>query len=84
MRALLISIIRLYRYLCSPWLGMHCRFTPTCSSYAIEAIERHGVLRGLWLSTGRLLRCQPWSAGGYDPVPDRAMNCGAHKHNKCL
>ncbi len=83
MRILLTSIIRLYRYLCSPWLGVHCRFTPTCSSYALEAIEHHGVLRGLWLSAGRLLRCQPWSTGGYDPVPHDAADCTVHKHTNC-
>jgi putative membrane protein insertion efficiency factor len=68
-RRLLIGIIRAYQYLLSPWWGNHCRFTPTCSHYAVEALERHGVLAGLWLATKRILRCHPWSAGGYDPVP---------------
>ena len=68
-RRLLIGIIRAYQYLLSPWWGNHCRFTPTCSHYAVEALERHGVLAGLWLAIRRILRCHPWSAGGYDPVP---------------
>ena len=69
MRRLLIGIIRAYQYLLSPWWGNHCRFTPTCSHYAVEALERHGTLAGLWLAIKRILRCHPWSAGGYDPVP---------------
>ena len=69
MRRILIGIIRAYQYLLSPWWGNHCRFTPTCSHYAVEALERHGALAGLWLAIKRILRCHPWSAGGYDPVP---------------
>lgn len=69
MRRVLVAIIRAYQYLLSPWWGNHCRFTPTCSHYAVEALERHGVLAGLWLAIKRILRCHPWSAGGYDPVP---------------
>jgi putative membrane protein insertion efficiency factor len=69
MRRLLIALVRAYQYLLSPWWGGHCRFTPTCSHYAIEALQRHGALGGSWLATRRILRCHPWSAGGYDPVP---------------
>lgn len=69
MRRVLIAIIRAYQYLLSPWWGNNCRFTPTCSHYAVEALERHGVLAGLLLAIKRILRCHPWSAGGYDPVP---------------
>ena len=69
MRRLLIAVVRAYQYLLSPWWGSHCRFTPTCSHYAIEALERHGALGGGWLAARRILRCHPWSAGGYDPVP---------------
>ncbi|TAL76166.1 MAG: membrane protein insertion efficiency factor YidD [Burkholderiaceae bacterium] len=68
-QALLIAPIRFYRYFLSPWLGHNCRFTPTCSAYAIEAIETHGALRGLWLAACRIARCNPWCAGGCDPVP---------------
>ncbi len=70
MRALLLGSIKLYRYILSPWLGHHCRFYPSCSQYALEAIEDHGAMRGGWLAIKRLLRCHPWHAGGVDPVPD--------------
>lgn len=61
--------IRAYRLLLSPWVGHSCRFQPTCSVYAIEALETHGPLRGLWLTVRRLVRCNPWGGSGYDPVP---------------
>ena len=66
---LLILPIRAYRLLLSPWLGHSCRFQPSCSAYAIEALETHGPLRGLWLTLHRLARCNPWCRSGYDPVP---------------
>jgi hypothetical protein len=66
---LLVGTIRVYRLVLSPWLGNACRFEPTCSAYAIVAIERHGPLAGTVLGTGRILRCHPWCAGGHDPVP---------------
>jgi putative membrane protein insertion efficiency factor len=69
MRAALVTLIKLYQYLLSPWVGSHCRFYPTCSEYAKTAIETHGVLRGSWLAARRLLRCHPWHPGGADPVP---------------
>lgn len=69
MRALLIGAIRLYQWVIRPLIGENCRFHPTCSAYAIEAIARHGAGRGLWLAARRIARCHPWSAGGYDPVP---------------
>jgi len=68
MRAILISLLKFYKTAISPWLPPSCRFVPTCSEYAREAIERHGVLRGTGMAIWRLLRCQPFCAGGYDPV----------------
>jgi uncharacterized protein len=70
MRALLIGPIRAYQAVLSPLLGPRCRFYPSCSSYAIEAIERHGALRGSWLAGRRIVRCHPLNEGGLDPVPD--------------
>jgi len=69
MSRLLLALIRAYRYLLSPWWGGACRFTPSCSTYAMEAIERHGSVRGGWLALRRVARCHPWCAGGFDPVP---------------
>ena len=69
MRYLLIALVRFYQLAISPWLPPSCRYSPTCSAYAIEALRVHGPLRGLWLSLRRLLRCHPFRAGGYDPVP---------------
>lgn len=70
MRTLLIALIRVYQLFISPLLGNHCRFYPSCSQYAREAIERYGVLRGGWLAIRRVLRCHPWHPGGVDPVPE--------------
>jgi hypothetical protein len=75
-KALLIAPIRFYRFFLSPWFGRQCRFTPTCSAYAIEAIETHGAARGLWLAACRIGRCHPWSPGGMDPVPGRPGTSG--------
>lgn len=83
MRALIISsltaAIRAYRYLISPMLGPTCRFYPSCSCYAEEALHQHGALRGSHLTVRRLLRCHPWHEGGYDPVPPRSTNNEAIK-----
>ena len=74
-QAILVFLVRLYRWTLSPLksaiLGPHarCRFTPTCSAYALEAVRRHGALRGGWLAVRRLLRCHPWGGCGEDPVP---------------
>ena len=61
--------VRAYRLLLSPWFGQNCRYQPTCSAYALEALERHGALRGGWLALRRILRCHPWGSSGFDPVP---------------
>lgn len=71
MRWLLVCFIRAYQRLISPLLGPRCRFHPSCSQYALEAIERHGVVKGGWLALRRIARCHPLNPGGHDPVPDR-------------
>ncbi len=71
MRQLLIGLVKGYRLLLSPWLGSSCRFEPTCSLYALEALQRHGALAGSYLMSARLLRCHPWCDGGHDPVPEQ-------------
>jgi uncharacterized protein len=69
MKAVLILLIRAYQYALRPLLGAHCRFYPSCSEYALDAMRRHGALRGSWLALRRLARCHPYHPGGYDPVP---------------
>jgi len=69
MQALLLGVVRAYRLLLSPWLGAGCRFEPTCSVYALGALQNHGAAAGSYLVLSRLARCQPWCAGGHDPVP---------------
>lgn len=64
-----MAVIRCYQLALSPLLGANCRFSPTCSQYALEAIEKYGAIRGTWFATRRILRCQPFAQGGYDPVP---------------
>jgi len=82
-RQLLIAPIRFYRYVISPWLGYNCRFTPSCSAYAIEALETHGSLCGSWLAFRRIIRCHPWCDGGHDPVPgDTACTHWRHPHSR--
>ena len=68
-RTLLIGLVRGYRLLLSPWLGSACRFTPTCSAYALEALQVHGAAAGSYLAAARIARCHPWCDGGHDPVP---------------
>lgn len=81
MKRLLLAIIRAYQFLLSPWVGNQCRFYPTCSHYAVEAIERHGAVGGSWLALRRIGRCHPWHPGGMDPVPE-SCSCGNHSHGK--
>jgi putative membrane protein insertion efficiency factor len=78
MRTVLKALLRLYRYCVSPMLGSNCRFHPSCSRYAEEAIENHGPVRGVWMAAGRLARCHPWNAGGYDPVPPPSIKIAPH------
>jgi putative membrane protein insertion efficiency factor len=77
MGRVLVAVLAAYRRWISPMMGPHCRFTPSCSEYAIEAISTHGAVVGSWLAVRRLVRCQPFFAGGHDPVPLRAR--GAHQ-----
>lgn len=67
--AILKGLVRFYRTAISPWTPQTCRYTPTCSTYALEALESHGAVRGSWLALRRILRCHPWGGYGYDPVP---------------
>lgn len=69
MRALLMGLVRGYRYFLSPWLGSSCRFEPTCSAYSLQALQQHGAGVGSYLTLRRLVRCHPWCEGGHDPVP---------------
>lgn len=69
MTRILLLLIKAYRFLISPMLGPSCRFTPTCSEYAVEALKKYGALKGMWLSIKRVGRCHPWHDGGYDPLP---------------
>jgi uncharacterized protein len=70
-RRLLVGGVQFYRLLLKPWIGNACRFEPSCSAYALDALSRHGAAQGSLLSAARLLRCHPWCDGGLDPVPDR-------------
>ncbi|WP_101525939.1 membrane protein insertion efficiency factor YidD [Nocardioides houyundeii] len=71
MKYVLIGLLRLYRAFISPLYGQVCRYHPTCSAYALDAVREYGSIKGSWLAVRRLVRCHPWSPGGYDPVPPR-------------
>ena len=73
LRWLFVLPIRAYQRLISPFLGQHCKYYPSCSEYAVQAVQRFGILRGLVLAGWRLLRCNPWSDGGYDPVEEQRL-----------
>ena len=72
--AVLVAAVRVYQWTLRPVIGANCRFEPSCSHYAIEALRRHGAPRGVALSALRVLRCNPWTAGGHDPVPPRSCD----------
>jgi len=74
MKSLLIQLIRFYQKFISPMMPPTCRFQPTCSQYGIEAIQHHGIIKGTWLTIKRILRCHPFSKGGFDPVPIKEEN----------
>ena len=74
MKHVLIWLLKGYRFAISPLYGQVCRFHPTCSAYALEAVTEHGALRGSWLAVRRIGRCHPWNPGGYDPVPPRRQD----------
>jgi uncharacterized protein len=87
-KSALITLVKAYRLLLSPWLGNSCRFEPSCSAYAVAALEQHGALAGSYLTAHRLVRCQPWCEGGHDPVPAKAptlfshlVSPSSHKHS---
>lgn len=85
MKRVLIALIRFYQKNISSRTAPCCRFTPTCSQYAITAIERFGAIRGSFMAMWRILRCAPWSAGGYDPVPEKKEKekcCRKHRENE--
>ena len=82
MRALVTALIRLYQWTLSPLLGPKCRFYPSCSNYALEAIQRFGILHGGWLTLKRLGRCHPWHPGGIDPVPATGRMHSHYGHDK--
>jgi len=64
-----VGLVRFYQLAISPWLGSNCRYSPTCSQYMLGALRTHGLIKGLYLGTKRILRCHPWGGSGYDPVP---------------
>ena len=76
---LLALPVRAYRLIFSPWVGHSCRYQPTCSAYALDALQKHGGVKGGWLALRRILRCNPWGGTGYDPVPDRSDHGCDHK-----
>ena len=82
MKRLIKICIRGYQLIISPIIGQRCRFQPTCSSYALEAVEEHGVIKGTYLGMKRVLRCHPWGSGGYDPVPSTSGHNSANNQSE--
>ena len=78
MKSVLVTAIRGYQYAIRPLIGSNCRFYPSCSDYAREAIERHGAACGSWLAAKRIAKCHPYHAGGYDPVPEKSGGPASH------
>ena len=81
MSRLLIFLIRIYQRALSPLIGQRCRFTPTCSQFGVEALQRHGAIKGTWLTIKRLGNCHPWGGYGYYPVPDPKHSKAQNKNN---
>lgn len=79
-----MALVQVYRLLFKAWIGSACRFEPSCSAYALQALERHGAARGSWLSAKRLLRCHPYCQGGCDPVPETPTNPAAGLFTRLL
>lgn len=84
MKQLLIGLVRIYQKTVSHALPASCRFYPCCSDYTIEALQKHGIVYGLWLSFRRIVRCHPWNLGGYDPVPESRRQRTEDKNQKSL
>lgn len=84
-KTILIGAVRAYQWTLSPILPASCRYLPTCSQYAVEAVHRHGALHGGWLAVARIARCHPWGGSGYDPVPEplgcAVPGCGTSAHH---
>ena len=78
LKYLALKLLRAYQLLISPMLGQSCRFSPSCSNYSMQAIERFGFFKSSWLTAGRLLRCHPFHPGGHDPIPEK--HCSQHSH----
>ena len=84
MKTVLLLLLRFYQLAISPYLGQNCRFYPSCSNYAREAIDRHGAAAGVLLAARRLCKCHPWHAGGVDPVPDKKIAAPAARYSHHL
>ncbi|MEX0686733.1 MAG: membrane protein insertion efficiency factor YidD [Balneolales bacterium] len=82
MKTILIAIVRVYQLMISPYFPSSCRYYPTCSQYAIDALKIHGFFKGTGLAAWRLLRCHPWAEGGEDPVPDKKRHCECAAYGK--